>query len=87
MKTVTCPACGNLYDAYNDRTPCPNCVRMRKDRECQFDMDRTKLENLYAEWNTMSTQNGDPEATLAKKREYNEQRRFMMDEYGTISGI
>ena len=79
-----CEVCGCEFDAYNEKTPCPNCVFQRKKREEKFNADRAKLERLYAEMTALDGK-GDEEAYLAKKKEYQAHKSYMIREYGTTS--
>ena len=85
MIVKQCPVCGFEFEAYNEKTPCPNCVYERKKRESQFEKDRGKLERLYAEWNELCQTGASDEECFAKKKEYNDWKRSMLEEYGTIS--
>jgi uncharacterized Zn finger protein (UPF0148 family) len=78
-----CAVCGNEFEAYNDKTPCPNCVHERKMRESRYDSDRAKLERLYAEMQSISQNGGSDEAYYAKKKEYQDWKSYMLREYGT----
>ena len=77
-----CPVCGFEFEAYNEKTPCPNCVLERQRREAKYAADRQKLERLYAE---MCALNGDEEAYNAKKKEYQAWKSYMIREYGTTA--
>ena len=79
-----CTVCGFEFEAYNDKTPCPNCVFERKKRENKFDADRAKLERLYAEMTALN-QSGNEEEYNAKKKEYQAWKSYMIREYGTTS--
>ena len=85
MTIKKCAACGWEFEAYNDKTPCPNCVSNRKARERKFDADRNKLERLNDEINELGRQDSNSEAYLAKKQEYQDWKNYMLNEYGTYS--
>lgn len=80
-----CAVCGFEFEAYNEKTPCPNCVFERKKRENQFAADRAKLERLHAEMEAVKQNGGSDEEYYEKKKEYQQWKSYMIREYGTTS--